>query len=354
MAPIINAREDRDRKPDGDISAPVDEAGLPFGSDQDRVWLAELDALIDVAADAKTDLRARLDAVGAAARFADEIFVSGLPKPILPQPMFAEDERQRRVRLTAEVGTCMDRVGQVLHDSILPALAQKESISVMALDSLTEPQRGWLRDCFMQQVFPLLTPLAVDSGRPFPHLDSGSLTLLTVLHSREADPRYDSPVFALIQVPDVLERWLPIGENGQDPQAGRWFDAQAYGPGAYVWSESVVRAHAELLFPGMRVTGAYLFRILRPDKAPSHEGARRPPARGTALPLVRLDVEERMPPAVRQWLARHLVVPDQAMVRSHPPMAMAGLTQVAHRLALRKRGIRGWLQSAIDLLFGHI
>ncbi len=188
--------------------------------------------MIDVAADATTDLRPRLGAVGAAARVADEIFVSRLPQPTVPQPMFAEDERQRRLLLTQAVGTRMDRIGQILHDSILPTLAQKESISVVALDSLTEPQRGWLRDCFMQQVFPLLTPLAVDSGRPFPHLDSGSLTLLTVLHSREADPRYDSPVFALIQVPDVLERWLSMGENGQDPQAGRWFDAQAYGPGA--------------------------------------------------------------------------------------------------------------------------
>ena len=116
----------------------------------------------------------------------------------------------------------------------------------------------------------------------------------------------------------------------------------------------VVRSHAELLFPGMRMTGAYLFRILRQDNAPSHEGARRPPARGTELPLVRLDVEESMPPAVRQWLARHLFVSDLAMVRSHPPMAMAGLTQIADRLTLRKRGIRGWLRNLVDLFFGHI
>ena len=132
----------------------------------------------------------------------------------------------------------MDRIGQLLYDSILPTLAQKESISVVTLDSLTEPQQGWLRNCFMQQVFPLLTPLAVDSGRPFPHLDSDSLTLLTVLYSREADPRFDSPVFALIEVPDVLERWLFMGENGLESPAGRWFDAQAYGPGVYVWSET--------------------------------------------------------------------------------------------------------------------
>ena len=69
------------------VGAAVDEAGLPLGSNQDRVWLAEFDALIDVAADATTDLRARLDAVGAAASLADEIFVARLPKPTLPQPM---------------------------------------------------------------------------------------------------------------------------------------------------------------------------------------------------------------------------------------------------------------------------
>ena len=350
----VNAKENRDRITDDCLSAPAGESGTPLDANPDCSWLAELDALIGVAANATADLRARLGAAGAAASLADEIFVSRLPKLTLPQPMFAEDERQRRLQLTQAVGTRLDQVGQILHDSLLPALAQKESIDVLALDRLTEPQRSWLRDCFMQQIFPLLTPLAVDSGRPFPHLESGSLTLLTALHSREADPRYDSPVFALIQVPDVLERWLPLGENGQDAQAGRWFDAQAYGPGLYVWSESVVRSHAELLFPGMTVIGAYLFRILRPDEAPAHEGARRPPARGITVPLVRLDVEASMPTTVRQWLARHLVVSDQVLIRSHSPMAMAGLTQVADRLVLRKRGIRGWLQRVVDLFFGHI
>ena len=205
----------------------------------------------------------------------------------------------------------------------------------------------------MQQIFPLLTPLAVDPGRPFPNLESGTLTLLATLHNRGDDLRYDGPVFALVQMPQALARWLPIPRRGEDGAAKRWFDIQTYGPGVYVWSESVVRDHIHLLFPGMDVIGTYQFRILRSERAllASNDRSTAPV---DSMSLLRLDIDESMPPAVRQWLVRHLDVPNQSIVRSHPSLAMADLTTIVDRLSPRKRGIFGWIRRLIDLFFGHL
>jgi polyphosphate kinase len=324
-------------------------------ADYSAAWLAELDALTRVTADTSVDLSVRLEAMGSAAALTDAIFENGLPSPMPSQLSDDLDVGEQSRRLTSGIGSRLDQIGRLLDDSILPSLAERESIHVLSVDVLDERQRVWLRTSFMQQIFPLLTPLAVDPSRPFPQLESGSLMLLTVLHNREDDQRFDGPVIALIQVPDVLPRWLPICSNVQGGQeAGRWFDVQTYGPGVYAWSESVVRSHIALLFPGMHVIGTHLFRILRPKHSLSRPGGRRVSSRVGAMPLVRLDVEENMPPTVRQWLVRHLDAQKQGIVRSHPPMAMADMTTIAERLSLRKRGFRGWIHQVKDLFFGHI
>lgn len=316
-------------------------------ADWRAAWLADLDGLTDIIDDTTVDPRTRLEAVGAAARLAEEIFEAPF-WPSMPAQLSDEfDMRDRSRQLTSDIGSRLDQMGRLLLDSILPNLAERESIHVFDLADLDEQQSLWLRTSFMQQIFPILTPLAVDPGRPFPHLESGSLMLLTALHNRDDDQRFDGPVFALVQVPDVLARWLPICNSQQDGPAGQWFDIQTYGPGLYAWSESVVRSHIDLLFPGMQVVGTHLFRILRAEHMP-------PGSNCTRLPLVRLDVEEHMPPAVRQWLVRHLDAPIQVVVRRHMPMAMADMTKTAERLSLRRRGILGWIERAVALFFGHI
>ncbi len=288
-------------------------------------WLAELDDLVTVAADVTEEPAVRLGAVGTVAMRADEISESLVSSALPSEQSEDSDFGERSRELTRAIGERLDQIGRLLDDSILPELAEQESIHVVDLESLDEQQRGWLRTSFMQQIFPLLTPLAVDPGRPFPNLESGDLTLLAVLHNRGDDLRYDGPLFALVQVPEALARWLPIARSGKDVAAGHWFDVQTYGPGIYAWSESVIRHHVNLLFPGMDVVGTYLFRILRVERPipASDDGQASPHA--DSLSLLRLDIEEPMPPAVRQWLARHLDVPNQSIVRSHPSLAMADL-----------------------------
>ena len=285
---------------------------------------------------------------------ADEISESlvsaTMPSTYSEDPDFGERSRD----LTRAIGERLDQIGRMLHDSILPALAEEQSIHVVELDSLDEQQQDWLRTSFMQQIFPLLTPLAVDPGRPFPNLESGNLTLLAVLHDRGDDLRYDGPLFALVQVPEALARWLPLSRGRGDEIAGGWFDVQAYGPGVYAWSESVVRHHINVLFPGMDVIGTYLFRILRMERPTPVPNDSHASHRGDPMSLLRLDIEEPMPPAVRQWLVRHLDVPNQSIVRSHPSLAMADLITIVDRLAVRKRGISGWIQRLVDLFFGHL
>lgn len=133
------------------------------------------------------------------------------------------------------------------HD-LLPLLGQ-EHIHVLDYEQLDVLQRAAMRRYFESEILPVLTPLAVDKGHPFPHISNRSLNLAVVI---AASGENQDELFARIKVPPALPRLLPISVDSEEPQAV-----------AFVWLEQVIAANLHMLFPGFSIWESYPFRVLR-------------------------------------------------------------------------------------------
>ena len=131
---------------------------------------------------------------------------------------------------------------------IVPLLAQA-GIFICNYEQLDEEQRSAMRTYFEQEIFPVLTPLAVDAGHRFPHISNRSLNLAVILTDTKEEER-----FARLKVPPILPRLiqLPVSQ-----------EADGTLPVAFVWLEQVITANLHMLFPGFDVWGSYPFRVIR-------------------------------------------------------------------------------------------
>jgi polyphosphate kinase len=213
-------------------------------------------------------------------------------------------------------------VRQLLSDAyrclgeVMPAL-EKEGIVLRTAKDLTEERRKYLREVFRREIFPVLTPLAIDPGHPFPHLLNKSLNL-AVLLSR---PRTQEKLFAVVQVPAVLPRFVPLPSD-----RGHVFTPL----------ETVIRLHLPELFPGMDLEKAIVFRVTRnseyeidddevEDLLKAIEEEIRKRRRAFA---VRLEIEADASPEVSNFLMQALDL-DQADVYAAPGlMDLTGLFQI--------------------------
>src|SRR5262249_707504 len=118
-------------------------------------------------------------------------------------------------------------------EELLPALI-REGIVLRGMKDLTDADRAHLREVFRREGFPVLTPLAIDPGHPFPHLLNKSLNLAVILQ-RPAQPE---KLFAVVQVPSVLPRFIPLSADKGH---------------VFVPLETVIRLHLPELFPGMQL-----------------------------------------------------------------------------------------------------
>jgi polyphosphate kinase len=133
------------------------------------------------------------------------------------------------------------RARRTLHDVLLPRLAE---LGVRLVDwaELTPNDRARMDAFFDDQVFPVLTPLAVDPGHPFPYISNLSVSLAVELrHPDKGDVH-----FARVKVPKSLPRWVPTGTRHH-----------------YLPLEALIGARLEALFPGMEILGWYAFRLTR-------------------------------------------------------------------------------------------
>lgn len=213
-----------------------------------------------------------------------------------------------------EVTRLLELGRRVLMEQILPELG---ALGCTLLDpqQCTPRQRQWVTEFYRASVFPLLTPLAVDAGRPFPHISANSLNLLAVMqqvHSFDLD----TPFFARLKVPRSIPRLIEL----QPAQAGA---AERH----FMLSEEMVRLAIDDLFPGMSVLGVYQFRLLRVGLLSRSEvtGKRAAMARQKLWPVVRVDVETTMPDWVRGWLLQQLNATNAVVLMRTPPIGVGSL-----------------------------
>jgi polyphosphate kinase len=206
-----------------------------------------------------------------------------------------------------------------LQDTLLPALAREYGILVGRPEALNGHQREFLRRFFRQQLYPMLTPLAVDPGHPFPFISSHSINLL--VHLSSPDAGFGPLSYARIKVPSLVSRFVAV--------------PAAAGQRLYLRSEDAVAGFLADLFPGMQIEHVFLFRVLRAAHSSRAGDELASQSRGLRLqqlssPVVRLEVEESMPDGLVEWLASHLAVLPQLCYRSSGPLAMFQLVDLAN------------------------
>ncbi len=201
-------------------------------------------------------------------------------------------------------------------DQLAPLLEEEIGLRVRHYESLSGEQQDQLETYFQTNIFPILTPLAVDPGRPFPFISNMSLSLAVLLRH----PGRGSQHFARVKVPTSRKRWLPL-------------DA----PLQFVPIEEVIAHHADELFRGMEVEGVYAFRVTRnADVRRDEEEAddllemisERLRERRFA-PVVRLEVESAMPEEVRTFLKDKLDIGTQDLYVSEGAIDYSDVTALA-------------------------
>ncbi|MBN1529143.1 MAG: polyphosphate kinase 1 [Thermoleophilaceae bacterium] len=206
---------------------------------------------------------------------------------------------ERIAERTRELGR---RHSREWEERIRPALAE-HGIAVMDLDDLDEGQLEIVDRMFGEQIFPVLTPLAVGPGRPFPYISNLSLSLAVWLR----DPVSGDETFARVKVPkEVLPRFLSIGE------------------GVFVSLESVIARHLSDLFQGMEILRHACFRVSRDadftvsdeadDLLRAVEDELRRRRFGEA---VRLELSHDMDPRMREYLIEQLAVDEVQVTDVH-------------------------------------
>ena len=183
-----------------------------------------------------------------------------------------------------------------LHEQLF-RLLRRHGIAVVTMADLDDRQRSEAAAYFEQEVFPVLTPLAVDPGHPFPYISNLSISLAVHVH----DPVRDTTQFARVKVPKVLHRFVPLD-----------------GRTTFVPLEELIRSHLDRLFSGLEVGAAHTFRVTRnADLELEEEGAddllmavEEELRRRRFGAVVRLEVDSAVPDTVTELLQAELNVTD--------------------------------------------
>src|SRR5262249_27423070 len=214
------------------------------------------------------------------------------------------------------------------HD-VLPQL-RAAGIHIVHYHELQPKQRAFVAQYVARDIFPVLTPLALDPTHPFPHISNLSLNLAVVVNHP-----LRGKCFARVKVEDVFPRLVRIPGEDHIEQCAET-DLTEDGDHTFVWLEDVVATHLDMLFPGLQVVAAYPFRVTRDadleikDDAASdllttmeeqvgmrHFGS-----------VVRLEVDRTMPEAIRAVLMQHLHLASYQVYTVDGPLGMASVMEL--------------------------
>ena len=208
-------------------------------------------------------------------------------------------------------------------EELRPSLA-KENIHFKEIDQLNKSEFTWLRAYFRREVFPVLTPLAVDPTHPFPLILNKSLNLFVSL--RNLRKKQAAPLKAVVQVPRILPRLVRI----ESP------DTSSNKRDTFVFLSDVVRHFVSDLFPGHEAIGAWAFRITRnshlyvdeeevENLLLSIEDELHNRRRGAA---VRLEIDDSIDDDVLQYLLQSLNLSEKDVLKIHGPINLYRLMKL--------------------------
>ncbi len=219
-----------------------------------------------------------------------------------------------------------------LHQKLLPRL-EKSGVHVLDYAKLNRSQQEKLDLYFREVVFPVLTPLALDPGHPFPHISNLSLNLAIVIRDRKGNEK-----FARLKVPDTLPRLVPLKRSSGGERRDGTIPRQHY----FVWLEQIIIANLGLLFPGMEIVSAHPFRIIRDadveiqeleadDLLESMQASIRRRKFGS---VVQVAIYEQMPAEIRELLLDNLEVRAADLYVQNSPLGLVSLWQIYNHVEL--------------------
>ena len=231
--------------------------------------------------------------------------------------------REQLRRIHSVVASLVDEQYRCWSEQLIPALAA-EGITFAHASELTPGELAWVRTYFEEQIFPVLTPLAIDQSHPFPQLGNKTLNIVVALDD-PATPRLDRH-FAILPVPRVLPRIVAIDSPETDKRGRR-----------FVFLSDIIKLCAAEFFPGYRIHGAHAFRVTRnSDLYIDEEEAEnllkkieeelRNLRRGAA---VRLEIEDGVDDQIFATLCDHLSLSHEYVFRLDGPVNLLRLMALA-------------------------
>lgn len=299
--------------------------------DRELSWLHFNARVLELAEDPDLPLLERVNFLSIFASNLDEFFmvrVAGLKRRIatglaVPAANGMNPIDQLELLLTS-AHELQTRHAKVYSDSVAPDLAS-HGIRITGWDDLSAAEQKTLSEWFVAQVFPVLTPLAVDPAHPFPYISGLSLNLAVVVRN----PLTGKELFARLKVPDTISRLISI----DGPRAAH----SSHRSARFIALEDLIAVHLELLFPGMEIVEHHFFRVTRNEDLEVEEddaenllqALEKELLRRRFGPPVRLEVVDDINPQIMDLLTRELGVEEDEVFKLPAPLDLRGMGVIA-------------------------
>ncbi|MGA3087801.1 MAG: polyphosphate kinase 1 [Terriglobales bacterium] len=334
-------QEECDRAGTSDASSPLD--APRFYVNRELSLLAFQKRVLDEARDHNNPLLERVKFLSIVGSNLDEFFmvrVAGLKRQaesgVLECGPDGMTPKQQLGAIRESVSALFKVAHECLGRQIFPAL-KKVGLSIVDYSQLTSVQRTGVNKYFSETVFPTLTPLAFDPGRPFPHISNLSLNLAVLIR----DPQ-GTEHFARVKVPDILPQLIPVTPLVKEAGTKK---KKMLAPQHFVWLEQLIVANLESLFPGMRIIEAHPFHVTRDGDSDIQEleagdlleSVEEGVWQRRFADVIRLEVNDDMPLAVLEILQKNLeVVPDDVYLVGRP----IALSRLKHLSAVERPDLK--------------
>lgn len=298
--------------------------------DRELSWLKFNKRVLELAQDADQPILERANFAAIFASNLDEFFmvrVAGLKRRIdsgiAVTAASGLSPRQQLRAISEQAHRLQDEHAHYVIDHIIPAL-NDERIMLLSWDKLSTAEQERLSRYYRQQVFPVLTPLAVDPAHPFPYISGNSINLAVIVEN----PTSGKSHFARVKIPDNLNRLVPV-DDLTDEEATE----ERYG---FITMENLIIAHLETLFPGMIIKEARSFRVTRNEDIDVEEddaenllnAMEKVLLRRRFGPPIRLEISDATSPFLSQLLADQLGVSTEEVYRLPSPLDMTVLFEL--------------------------
>ena len=327
IAEHIAENDNNDRRVDQEGEAPLPKDRF---FDRGLSWLKFNQRVLECAENEDMPLLERANFAAIFASNLDEFFmvrVAGLKRRIdsgIAVPSAAGLSPRQQLRAISETAhRLQDEHAHYTIDTILPEL-EKERIVLLTWDKLTSSEQERLSRYYRQQVFPVLTPLAVDPAHPFPYISGGSINLAVIVEN----PASGKSHFARVKIPGNLPRLVPVDDMTDEESKD-----ERYG---FIAMEKLIAAHLESLFPGMIIKEARSFRVTRNEDIDVEEddaenllnAMEKELLRRRFGPPIRLEITDTTSPFLSQLLADQLGVSQDEVYRLPSPLDLTVLFEL--------------------------